>query len=152
GHCKNLKPDWEKAASHLKGVVNVAAVDATVSKNLASKFQIQVPAGKMSDGTDFFLYGPDSGRICVSYLCNSLGSSGLPVPECSSVFQYFSISVSQYFSIVPVLSPRSQYHSGTYILKPIHTHLEQSAPCIVWVRVTTMVSVVCRVKGWVLCL
>ncbi|CAM9993905.1 unnamed protein product, partial [Choristocarpus tenellus] len=41
GHCKNLKGDWEKAASALKGVVGVAAVDATVAKGLASKYQIK---------------------------------------------------------------------------------------------------------------
>ena len=42
GHCKNLKADWEKSASALKGVVGVAAVDATESKALASKYGIQV--------------------------------------------------------------------------------------------------------------
>lgn len=42
GHCKNLKGDWEKSASALKGVVGVAAVDATESKALASKYGIQV--------------------------------------------------------------------------------------------------------------
>ena len=42
GHCKNLKNDWEKSASALKGVVGVAAVDATASQSLASKYGIQV--------------------------------------------------------------------------------------------------------------
>lgn len=42
GHCKNLKKDWDKAASALKGVVNVAAVDATASESLARKYGIQV--------------------------------------------------------------------------------------------------------------
>ncbi|CAN0229310.1 unnamed protein product [Pylaiella littoralis] len=41
GHCKNLKSDWEKSASALKGVVGIAAVDATESKALASKYGIQ---------------------------------------------------------------------------------------------------------------
>eukprot|EP00904_Undaria_pinnatifida_P007296 jgi/Undpi1/3697/HiC_scaffold_16.g07067.m1 len=41
GHCKNLKADWEKSASALKGVVGVAAVDATESKALASKYGVQ---------------------------------------------------------------------------------------------------------------
>ncbi|CAN0570564.1 unnamed protein product, partial [Laminaria digitata] len=41
GHCKNLKNDWEKSASALKGVVGIAAVDATESKALASKYGVQ---------------------------------------------------------------------------------------------------------------
>lgn len=42
GHCKSLKPEWEKSASALKGVVGIAAVDATESQALASKYGIQV--------------------------------------------------------------------------------------------------------------
>lgn len=41
GHCKNLKADWEKAAGALKGVVNVAAVDATDNQSLAQKYGVQ---------------------------------------------------------------------------------------------------------------
>mmetsp|Transcript_16952 Transcript_16952/g.22406 ORF Transcript_16952/g.22406 Transcript_16952/m.22406 type:complete len:438 (+) Transcript_16952:85-1398(+) len=41
GHCKNLAPEWEKAASALKGVVNIAAVDATQDQSLAQKFGVQ---------------------------------------------------------------------------------------------------------------
>lgn len=29
GHCKNLEPEWNKAATNLKGEVKVAKVDAT---------------------------------------------------------------------------------------------------------------------------
>jgi protein disulfide-isomerase-like protein len=32
GHCKNLAPEYEKAAKALKGIANIAAVDATVEK------------------------------------------------------------------------------------------------------------------------
>mmetsp|Transcript_29699 Transcript_29699/g.30103 ORF Transcript_29699/g.30103 Transcript_29699/m.30103 type:complete len:441 (+) Transcript_29699:56-1378(+) len=41
GHCKNLAPEWEKAAGTLKGAVKVAAVDATQLESLAQKYQIQ---------------------------------------------------------------------------------------------------------------
>lgn len=41
GHCKSLVPEYDKAASLLKGVVKVVAVDATEAQSLASKYQIQ---------------------------------------------------------------------------------------------------------------
>lgn len=41
GHCKSLAPEWKKAASALKGVVNVIAVDATAATGTASKYGIQ---------------------------------------------------------------------------------------------------------------
>lgn len=41
GHCKQLTPEYEKAASILKGVVKVVAVDATQHESLAQKYQIQ---------------------------------------------------------------------------------------------------------------
>ncbi|VDP82075.1 unnamed protein product [Echinostoma caproni] len=41
GHCKNLKPHWESAARKLKGVMNLAAVDATTQTRLAQLFGIQ---------------------------------------------------------------------------------------------------------------
>jgi len=41
GHCKNLAPAWEKAATSLKGIVTVAAVDADTHKDLAQQYGIQ---------------------------------------------------------------------------------------------------------------
>ena len=41
GHCKSLAPEYEKAASALKGVVKIVAVDATQSEKLAQKYGIQ---------------------------------------------------------------------------------------------------------------
>lgn len=35
GHCKALTPTWEKAASVLKGVATVAALDADAHQSLA---------------------------------------------------------------------------------------------------------------------
>jgi protein disulfide-isomerase A6 len=42
GHCKNLVPEYEKAASLLQGVVKVVSVDATKHESLAQQYQIQV--------------------------------------------------------------------------------------------------------------
>ena len=35
GHCQKLEPEWNQAASKLKGQVKLGKVDATVEKNLA---------------------------------------------------------------------------------------------------------------------
>jgi protein disulfide-isomerase A6 len=40
GHCKNLAPEWEKAANVLKGIIKVGAVDMDVEKSFGSKFGI----------------------------------------------------------------------------------------------------------------
>jgi protein disulfide-isomerase A6 len=41
GHCKNLEPEYKKAAETLHGVVKVVAVDATVHGALAQKYGVQ---------------------------------------------------------------------------------------------------------------
>ena len=41
GHCKKLAPEWEEAATKLKGLVKVGKVDATVDSTLASKYGIK---------------------------------------------------------------------------------------------------------------
>ncbi|KAL5110157.1 hypothetical protein TcWFU_003841 [Taenia crassiceps] len=41
GHCKNLAPEWKKAAEKLKGKVKVGSVDATVHTNLAGRYEIR---------------------------------------------------------------------------------------------------------------
>lgn len=43
GHCVSLAPEYKKAASVLKGIVKVGAVDATQAEALASRFQVRHP-------------------------------------------------------------------------------------------------------------
>lgn len=64
GHCKNLAPEWAKAAKELKGKVKLGAVDATVHTTIASKYQIKgyptikfFPGGKKSSPEEY-----DGGR------------------------------------------------------------------------------------------
>ncbi|KAM3958997.1 protein disulfide-isomerase A6 homolog [Aphomia sociella] len=40
GHCKNLVPEYKKAARALKGIAKVGAVDADVHKSLAQKYGV----------------------------------------------------------------------------------------------------------------
>ncbi|GJY55722.1 disulfide isomerase-like protein 2-3 [Tanacetum coccineum] len=41
GHCKSLTPTWERAATILKGVATVAAIDADAHKTIAQEYGIQ---------------------------------------------------------------------------------------------------------------
>ncbi len=41
GHCKNLAPEWKKAAAALKGFVKVGAVDVDTHKEMGGRFSIQ---------------------------------------------------------------------------------------------------------------
>jgi protein disulfide-isomerase A6 len=41
GHCKNLTPEWKKAATALKGIAKVGAVDAEKHAALGSKYGVQ---------------------------------------------------------------------------------------------------------------
>ncbi|KAI4898455.1 hypothetical protein NFI96_011936, partial [Prochilodus magdalenae] len=41
GHCQRLTPDWKKAATALKGIVKIGAVDADQHKSLASQYGIR---------------------------------------------------------------------------------------------------------------
>jgi len=41
GHCKNLEPEWKKAAAQLGGVAKLVAVDATVHQSLASRYEVK---------------------------------------------------------------------------------------------------------------
>lgn len=41
GHCKRLHPTWEELAKELKGMINVARLDATANEYTASRFNIR---------------------------------------------------------------------------------------------------------------
>jgi len=41
GHCKSLAPEWEQAASDLKGFVKFAALDATTNEEKVNEYGIQ---------------------------------------------------------------------------------------------------------------
>jgi protein disulfide-isomerase A6 len=41
GHCKNLAPEWARAATELKGKVKLGALDATVHQAMAQKYGVR---------------------------------------------------------------------------------------------------------------
>ena len=83
GHCKNLAPEWEQAATELKGNVQLGAVDATVHANLAQKYGVQgyptikvFPAGKKGKAKDY--NGPREASGIVNYANKLLEESDVP--------------------------------------------------------------------------
>lgn len=57
GHCKSLAPHYKKAATALKGVVKVGAVDCDEHKDLAGKYGVTgFPTIKIFSGKDSTAY------------------------------------------------------------------------------------------------
>lgn len=87
GHCKNLEPEWNKAATELKGKVKVAKVDSTVHNKLSSRFGIRgyptikiFPPGEKSDSKLESYEGGRSADQIVSYALEKLEKYGY-IPE-----------------------------------------------------------------------
>lgn len=87
GHCKNLAPHWEKAATELKGKVKLGALDATVHQVKASEYGVKgyptikfFPGGKKdsSDAADY-----EGGRTAPDIITWALDkySDAVPAPE-----------------------------------------------------------------------
>ena len=77
GHCKNLAPHWKKAATLLKGVVKIGAVDASVEpgQSIAGPYGVQgFPTIK---GTfRAFLCPPLCAHPCSLTMCETEQNSG----------------------------------------------------------------------------
>ncbi|CAH1773742.1 unnamed protein product [Owenia fusiformis] len=82
GHCKNLAPEWQKAATELKGKVKLGALDATVHQQTAGRYGVQgYPTIKMFQGGEASEY--DGGRTAsdiVSWGLNK-AAENVPPPE-----------------------------------------------------------------------
>ncbi|XP_038207648.1 protein disulfide-isomerase A6 homolog [Zerene cesonia] len=87
GHCKNLEPQWAKAATELKGKVKLGALDATVHQMMASRYQVQgyptikfFPGGKKtSDSVEDYNGGRTSSDI-VTWALEKLAEN-VPAPD-----------------------------------------------------------------------
>uniref|UniRef100_T1PDP3 Protein disulfide-isomerase A6 homolog n=1 Tax=Musca domestica TaxID=7370 RepID=T1PDP3_MUSDO len=87
GHCKNLAPEWARAATELKGKVKLGALDATVHQSKAAEYGVRgyptikyFPAGKKSS-SDAQEY--DGGRTSSDIVTWALDkhAANVPPPE-----------------------------------------------------------------------
>lgn len=98
GHCKNLAPEWAKAARELKGKVKLGALDATAHQAKAQEYGVQgyptikyFAGGKKSrsDVSDY-----DGGRTAGDIVTWALDkyTENIPVPE---VYELYSEEQAQ---------------------------------------------------------
>lgn len=87
GHCKNLAPEWAKAASELKGKVKLGALDATVHQSKAQEYGVRgyptikfFASGKKSSGDAVDFDGGRTANDIVQWALEKYGDS-IPTPE-----------------------------------------------------------------------
>lgn len=87
GHCKNLAPEWAKAATELKGKVKLGAVDATQHQSLAGQYDVRgyptikfFPAGKKHRGSAEEFTGGRTASDIVAW-ANEKYVVSIPAPE-----------------------------------------------------------------------
>jgi protein disulfide-isomerase A6 len=89
GHCKKLEPEWNQAASELKGKVKLAKVDATVHQQLSNRFGVRgyptikiFPPGPKTASSAESYDGPREASGIVSSALEKLEKYGfVPDPE-----------------------------------------------------------------------
>jgi len=92
GHCKNLEPEWNIAATELKGKVKVAKVDATVNQKLGSRFQVKgyptikiFPPGDKSDSKAEAYEGGRSSDVIINQALEKLEKYGY-IPDIEQLY------------------------------------------------------------------
>uniref|UniRef100_A0A8C7G8W8 Protein disulfide-isomerase n=1 Tax=Oncorhynchus kisutch TaxID=8019 RepID=A0A8C7G8W8_ONCKI len=104
GHCQQLAPEYETAATKLKGTVSLAKVDCTVNSETCGRFGVNgYPTLKMfRNGEDFAAYdGPRSADGIVSYMKKQAGPSSVPLHnerDLDAFVNHFEASVVGFFS------------------------------------------------------
>ncbi|CAK8694525.1 unnamed protein product [Clavelina lepadiformis] len=83
GHCKSFAPEYEEIAKELEGKVDVAKIDATISKELASKYEVQgYPTIKILKNGEAIKYdGPRSKNDIINRVLELSDPNWKPPPE-----------------------------------------------------------------------
>uniref|UniRef100_A0A7S1CFT0 Thioredoxin domain-containing protein n=1 Tax=Bicosoecida sp. CB-2014 TaxID=1486930 RepID=A0A7S1CFT0_9STRA len=116
GHCKNLAPTWEKAATQLKSVARLGAVDATENQNLAQKYGVKgyptiVEFGKDKKKPQPYQGGRELAAI-TGYVQNAAKS--MPPPSATMAVEFDAMySLLAYTSLTPDMDTKVLYlHAG----------------------------------------
>ncbi|XP_064535513.1 protein disulfide-isomerase A6 homolog [Drosophila montana] len=87
GHCKNLEPEWAKAAKELKGKVKLGALDATAHQSKAAEYNVRgyptikfFPAGSKSSSDAEEYNGGRTASDIISWASDK-HSENVPAPE-----------------------------------------------------------------------
>jgi protein disulfide-isomerase A6 len=98
GHCKNLEPEWNKAANELKGKVKLGKVDSTVHQKISNKYRIQgyptikiFPPGPKSEKKVEDFDGPRESAGIVSSSLEKLSKFGF-VPNVEQIINQSQFS------------------------------------------------------------
>ncbi|KAJ8340306.1 hypothetical protein SKAU_G00349390 [Synaphobranchus kaupii] len=91
GHCKRLAPEYEVAATRLKGIVSLAKVDCTANTNVCGKYGVSgYPTLKIfRDGEDSGGYdGPRTADGIVSHLKKQAGPASVEIKTMAEFEKY----------------------------------------------------------------
>ncbi|XP_030557220.1 protein disulfide-isomerase A6 homolog [Drosophila novamexicana] len=87
GHCKNLAPEWAKAAKELKGKVKLGALDATAHQSKAAEYNVRgyptikfFPAGSKSSSDAEEYNGGRTASEIISWASDK-HTENVPAPE-----------------------------------------------------------------------
>ncbi|KAM9068347.1 protein disulfide-isomerase A3 [Sarcophilus harrisii] len=93
GHCKRLAPEYEAAATRLKGIVPLAKVDCTANSNTCNKYGVSgYPTLKIfRNGEESGAYdGPRTADGIVSHLKKQAGPASLPLMSAEDFEKFIS--------------------------------------------------------------
>ncbi|CAJ1055986.1 protein disulfide-isomerase A3 [Xyrichtys novacula] len=93
GHCKRLAPEYEAAATRLKGTVSLAKVDCTANNNVCSKYGVSgYPTLKIfRDGEESGPYdGPRTADGIVSFLKKQAGPASVELKDEADLQKYIA--------------------------------------------------------------
>uniref|UniRef100_A0A8B9RJ15 protein disulfide-isomerase n=1 Tax=Astyanax mexicanus TaxID=7994 RepID=A0A8B9RJ15_ASTMX len=115
GHCQRLAPEYEAAATRLKGTVSLAKVDCTVNSKTCETFVVNgYPTLKIfQNGEEASSYdGPRTADGIVSYMKKQAGPSSVPLhseADLDSFINTFDASVvGELFGLCPHLTSENK--------------------------------------------